>query len=119
MLQIKPAFSPSANGIDLLQVKIRIFIPNEDTHPTHDVLRVRPFYTKKAPPKSPVRVNPKKGLTKSDETRNVQDPVGSQVMQLEPIGIQKATNERMQRKGKSAMEESLKAYPLVRRRSGN
>src|SRR3954463_9479413 len=105
ILQIKPALSPPANGIDLLQVKIRIFIPNGDTHPTHGILRVRPFYTKKAPPESPMGVNPQESLTKSDETRNVQTPVGSHVVQLEPIGIQQATNERMQRKSKPAVEE--------------
>src|ERR1041385_2732205 len=96
-----------------------MFIPNRDTHSTHGVLRVRPFYTKKAPPKSPMGVNPQEGLTKSDETRNVQNPVGSQVMQLEPIGVQQAPNERMQRKSKPVVEESLEAYPLIRRRRRN
>src|SRR3954467_3079767 len=93
-----------------------MFIPNGDTHSTHGVLRVHIFYTKKAPPKSPMGVNPQEGFTKSDEARNVQNPVGSQVMQLEPIGIQQAMNERMPRKSKPAVEESLKAYPFVRRR---
>src|ERR1041385_1708770 len=64
-------------------------------------------------------VNPQEGLTKSDETRNVKNSVGSQVMQLESIGIQQAANERMQRKSKPAVEESLEAYPLVRRRRRN
>src|ERR1041385_3533899 len=96
-----------------------MFIPNGDTHSTHGVLRVRPFYTKKAPLKSAMEVNPQEGLTKSDETRNVQNPVGSQVMQLEPIGIQQAANERMQRKSKPAVEESLEAYPIVRRQGRN
>src|ERR1041385_8975445 len=93
-----------------------MFIPNGDTHSTHGVLRVRPFYIKKAPPKSPMGINPQESLTKSDETRNVQNPIGSKVMQLEPIGMQQAPNERMQRKSKPTVEESLKAYPLVRRR---
>src|ERR1041385_1352966 len=93
-----------------------MFIPNGDTHSTHDVLTVRPFYIKKASPKSPMGINPQEGLTKSNETRNVQNPIGSKVMQLEPIGIQQAPNERMQWKSKSTVEESLEAYPLVRRR---
>src|ERR1041385_3504641 len=92
-----------------------MFIPNGDTHSTHDVLTVRPFYIKKASPKSPMGINPQEGLTKSDETRNVQNPIGSKVMQLEPIGIQQAPNERMQQKSKTTVEESLEAYPLVRR----
>src|ERR1044072_4509308 len=64
-------------------------------------------------------VNPQEGLTKSDENRNVQNPVGGQVMQLESIGVQKATNKRMQWRSKPTREESLKAYPLIRRRSRN
>src|SRR3954462_7218660 len=96
-----------------------MFIPNGDAHSTHDVLRVRPFYTKKAPPKSHMGVNPQEGLTKSDETRNVQNPIGSQIMQLEPIGIQQAPNERMQRKSNPTVEENLEAYPLIRRRCWN
>src|ERR1041385_7434803 len=96
-----------------------MFIPNGDTHSNHGVLRVHPFYIKKAPPKPPMGVNPQEGLAKSDETRNVQTPIGSQVMQLEPIRIQQAPNKRMQRKSKPTMEESLEAYPHVRRRRWN
>src|ERR1043165_4931990 len=40
-------------------------------------------------------------------------------MQLESIGVQQATNKRMQWKSKPTREESLKAYPLIRRRSRN
>src|ERR1041385_3755007 len=93
-----------------------MFIPNGDTHSTHGVLAVRPFNIKKTSPKSPMGINPQESLTKSDETRNVQNPIGSKVMQLEPIRIQQPPNERMQRKGKPTMEESLEAYSLVRRR---
>src|ERR1044071_1920082 len=93
-----------------------MFIPNGNTHSTHGVLRVCPFYIKKVPPKSPMGANPQEGLARSDETRNVQNPMGSQVMQREPIGIQQAPNERVQRKSKPTVEESLEAYSLVRRR---
>src|ERR1041385_790372 len=96
-----------------------MFIPNRDTHSTHGVLTFRPFYIKKTSPKSPMGINPQEGLTKSDETRNVQNPIESKVMQLEPIGIQQAPNKRMQRKSKTTVEESLEAYPLVRRRCRN
>src|ERR1041385_2946460 len=96
-----------------------MFIPNGDTHSNHGVLRVHPFYIKKAPPKSPMGVNPQEGLAKSDETRNVQNPIGSQIMQLEPIGIQQAPNKRMQRKSKPAVEKTLEASPLARRRRRN
>src|ERR1041385_2883413 len=96
-----------------------MFIPNGDTHSTHGVLRVRPFYIKKTPPKSPMGVNPQEDLAKSDETRNVQNPIGSQVMQLETIGIKQAPNGRMQRKSKPTVEESMEASPLVRRRRWN
>src|ERR1041385_2042657 len=96
-----------------------MFIPNGDTHSTHGVLTVRPFNTKKTSPKSPMGINPQESLTKSDETRNVQNPIGSKVMQLEPIRIQQPSNERMQRKSKPTVEEVREAYPLVRRRRWN
>src|ERR1043165_6345173 len=64
-------------------------------------------------------VNTQESFTKSDETSSVQNPIGVQVMQLESIGVQQAMNKRMQWKSKPAREESLKAYPLIRRRSRN
>ena len=93
--------------------------PNGDTNLAHSVLRIRPFHTKKAPPEPPMGVNTQEGLAQSDETGNVQNPVGGQVVQLETIGVQQATNKRVQWKSKSAREESLEAYLLVRCRSRN
>src|SRR3954468_18565905 len=58
-------------------------------------------------------INAQESLAQSDETGNVQNPVGGQVVQLETIGVQQATNKRVQWKSKLAGEESLEAYTLL------
>src|SRR3954464_12601760 len=76
ILQIKPTLPPPANGIDLLQVEIRVLIPNGDAYPPHGVLGIRPFYIGKTPRESPMGVNPQKGLTKSDKHAMCRIPLG-------------------------------------------
>src|ERR1041385_5639752 len=97
-----------------------MFIPNGDTHSTHGVLTVRPFNTKKTSPKSPMGINPQESLTKSDETRNVQNPIGSKVMQLEPIRIQQPPERKDAAEGqthdgrKPGSIPTLPLHPFVR-----
>ena len=60
-----------------------------------------------------MRVNTQESLTQSDEAGNVQNPVWGQVMQLDTVGVQQATHERMQWKSKPVGGKGLQAYPLV------
>src|SRR4051812_31825335 len=87
VLQIKPALPPPANRVDLLQVKIRIFIHNGDAHATHGIFRISSLHTKEMPPESPMRINTHERLTQSDKAGNVQNPVWRQIMQLDAVRI--------------------------------
>src|SRR3954471_4617722 len=71
VLQIEPALPTPTNRVYILQIKVRIFVPNGDTDSTHDIIRIGPFHTKKAPPEPPMRVNTQEGLTQSDEAGDV------------------------------------------------
>jgi hypothetical protein len=49
-------------------------------------------------PKRPVGFDPQEAFTKRDETRNVQNCVGIQIMELNPVRKEKATKEGMRGK---------------------
>jgi hypothetical protein len=49
-------------------------------------------------PQRPVGFNPQEAFTERDEARNVQDCVGIQIVELNPVGKKKAAEERMQGK---------------------
>jgi hypothetical protein len=52
-----------------------------------------------------VGLDPQEALTKRDEARDVENGVGIQDMELNPICRQQATKERMRGKGESPEEE--------------
>jgi hypothetical protein len=66
-----------------------------------------------------VGFDPQEAFTKRDETRNVKDGIGIQIMQLNPVGKKKTTEERMRGKGQTPQQESDEDYPESRRRSGD
>jgi hypothetical protein len=49
-------------------------------------------------PERPVGFDPQETLTERDETREMENCVGIQVMKLNPVDIKKATEERMRGK---------------------
>jgi hypothetical protein len=55
-------------------------------------------------------LDPQNTLTEHDETRNVQNRVGIQIMELNPIRKEKAAKKRVRRKRKSSEEEGKKDY---------
>jgi hypothetical protein len=55
--------------------------------------------------------DPQKTLTEHDETCNVQNHVGIQIMELNLVCKEKAAKERVRRKQKSPEEEGEKDYP--------
>jgi hypothetical protein len=66
----------------------------------------------------PVGLDSKEAFTKHDETRNVENSVGIQIMELNPISKKETPEERMRRKRKPSKEKSEKNYPKVRRWMG-
>jgi hypothetical protein len=69
-------------------------------------------------PERPVGFDPEEALTKHDETRDVENSVGIQIMELNPGSKEKTPEERMRGKQKHSKEKSEKDYPEARRWSG-
>jgi hypothetical protein len=64
-------------------------------------------------------LNPQKALTERDETRNMQNCIGIQIMELNPICKEKAAEKRVRRKRKSSEDESKEDYPEAWGRPGD
>jgi hypothetical protein len=69
-------------------------------------------------PERPVGFDPEEALTERDETRNVENSIGIQIIELNPVSKQKTSEERMRGKRKSSKEKSEKDYPEARRWPG-
>jgi hypothetical protein len=74
---------------------------------------------KDSAPKRPMGLDPQNTLTVRDETRNVQNCVGIQIMELNPVCKEKTTKKRVRRKRKSPEEEGKKDYPEAWGRPGD
>jgi hypothetical protein len=70
-------------------------------------------------PKRPMGLDPQNTLIERDETRNVQNHVGIQIMELNPVRKEKAVKKRVRRKQKSSEEEGEKDYPEAWGRPGD
>jgi hypothetical protein len=66
-----------------------------------------------------VGFDPEEAFTEHDETCNVEDSVGIQIMKLNPIGKEKTSEERMRGKRKPLKEKCKKDYLETRRWTGN
>jgi hypothetical protein len=64
-------------------------------------------------------LDPQKTLTEHDETHNVQNHVGIQIMELNPVRKEKAAKKRVRRKRKYPEEEGEKDYPEAWGRPGD
>jgi hypothetical protein len=69
-------------------------------------------------PECPVGFDPKEAFTERDETRNVENSVGIQIVELNPVSKEKTSEERMRGKRKPSKEKSEKDYPEARRWTG-
>jgi hypothetical protein len=66
-----------------------------------------------------MELDPQKSLIERDETRNVQNRIGIQIMELNPIHKEKAAKKRVRGKRKSSEDESKKDYPEAWGRPGD
>jgi hypothetical protein len=66
---------------------------------------------KNSAPKCPVGFNPQKALAERDETRNMYNRIGIQIMELNPIRKEKAAKKRVRRKRESLEDEGKEDYP--------
>jgi hypothetical protein len=69
-------------------------------------------------PERPVGFDSKEALTERDETHDVENSVGIQIMELNPISKEETPKERMRGKRKPSKEKSEKNYPEARRWPG-
>jgi hypothetical protein len=69
-------------------------------------------------PERPVGFDSKEALIEHDETRDVDNSIGIQIMELNPVSKEETPEERMRGKRKPSKEKSEKNYPEARRWSG-
>jgi hypothetical protein len=74
---------------------------------------------KNSTPERPIGLDPQETFTKRDETRNVQNSVGIQIVKLNPIRKKEASKERMLGEREPPEEECEEKYPEARGWSGN
>jgi hypothetical protein len=65
-----------------------------------------------------VGFDPEEALTEHDETCDVENSVGIQIIELNPVSKEKTPEERMRGKRKPSKEKSEKDYPKARRWPG-
>jgi hypothetical protein len=70
-------------------------------------------------PQHPVRLNPQEALTKREKARDMENGVGIQVVELNPIRKQKVAKKRIKGKRESPEEECEENYPEACRWPGN
>jgi hypothetical protein len=66
-------------------------------------------------PEHPVGLDTEEALTEHDETRNVENDVGIQIVELNPVSKEETSLERMRGERKPSKEKSKKDYPKARR----
>ena len=69
-------------------------------------------------PESPAGVNTNKALAQNHKTSDMQNAMRVEVVHLNPVEEQKASDEIMQRKAKSAKEKIRKTNSFSRKRHG-
>jgi hypothetical protein len=94
---IKPLRPPPRIVFQSLEVEVVDVLAHLAAETTSLVMQGAPDDEDSAP-QCPVGLNPQEALTKRDEARDMENGVGIQVMDLNPIRKQKATKKRM--KGK-------------------
>jgi hypothetical protein len=80
---------------------------------------LRALDVKNSMPERPMGLNPQETFTKDDETRNVQNSVGIQIMKLNPISEKETLKERIRGEREPPKEEGKKKYPESRGWLGN
>ena len=97
-MHIEPSLPPPLDGVGEFDVKvldIRANANNNTTNVVGNVVGAIAAKAENALPQSPIRLDPEEALAKGDKDRNVEDGVGSQLMQLQPINEEKTAEEIM------------------------
>jgi hypothetical protein len=114
VLGIQPLCPPTMIVLRHLEIEIVDVLVHLATEAASLVVRRTPD-GENSTPKHPVGFDPKEAFADRDETRNVENSVGIQIVKLNPIGKEKTSKEKMRGKRMPPKEKCKKKYPEARR----
>jgi hypothetical protein len=117
VLGIEPFRPPARVIVSHLKIEIFDVWMHLETEATSLIVRRAPD-GEYSMPSSPVGLDSKEAFTEHDETRNVENSVGIQIMDLNPVRKEETPEESMRRKQKPSKEKIKKNYPEARRWTG-
>jgi hypothetical protein len=112
-MYIEPLFAPPLDGVGELDVEVLDIRANANDNAAYvvgDVVMAIAAAVKYALPQSPIGMDSKEALTESDENRDVEDGIGNQLVQLNPVNKEESPKELVNRHGKAAKEEIKENY---------
>jgi hypothetical protein len=116
---IQPSFAPPLDGVGEFDVKvfdIRANANNNTAYVVGDVVGAIAAEAEDALPQSPIRMDSEEALAESNENRDMEDGIGSQLMQLQPVNKEK-TAEEIVNGGREAADKMVnKTDPILDRR---
>jgi hypothetical protein len=115
---IKPFRPPAGVVFGRLEIKVQDIRAHLAAKATSLIAQGVPDGENPAP-KRPMGLDPQKTLTEHDETRNVQNRIGIQIMELNPICKEKTTKKRVRWKRHPSEHKGKKNYPEAWRPPGD
>ena len=113
ILDVEPLLAPSLHRlqeVDLEVLDIRSSLHSKTTRSLDAVLTLDAEDAAKQPK---VGRNAQEALTKNEEARNVQKPIGRKIVQLHPIKVHQCTKKVVNREGESPVHKIHKTDPLI------
>jgi hypothetical protein len=114
ILHIEPFLALALDRVSKFQIEIAGFRPNADTDTTYvvdGIPRVVATKIEDAFPQDPIGVDAEEAFTKCDENGDMEDGIGSQLVQLNPVNKKESPKELMNRHGEAVKEEISENYP--------
>jgi hypothetical protein len=118
VLGVEPLRPPAGVVFGRLEGEVRDVRANLAAEAASLVLQRAPNDEDSAP-QCPVGFYPQETFTERDETRNVKNCVGIQVMELNPVSEKEATEKRMRRQRQTPQQKGDENYPESEGRPGN
>jgi hypothetical protein len=115
LLDVQPPLAPPLDGVGEFDVKVVNFRTDADDNAAQiigDIAGAVAPVIENVLPQAPMRMGPEEALAQGDENRDMEDGVGGQLMQLNPVNKEKSTEKLMDGGGKAANEVIDKSYPV-------
>jgi hypothetical protein len=117
VLGIEPLRPPARIVLRCLEIEIFDVLAHLAAEAASLVVRGTPNGVNSTPER-PVGLDVEEALTEHDETRNMENSVGIQTVELNPVSKEETSEERMWRERKPSKEKGEKDYPEARRWPG-